>query len=147
MVVRPVDMICSQITEDAPLKPPALIKSIKSSVLYFNPVFQKQGKNLRLFISLFLTNRWEDIDKGWFLYLSVRENAGMETGAEHSATFFFWETKKEICDSLPANTVAFWDILFGLMLWCSEERGMICYVQLHESLHWSFYSLRSSFIQ
>lgn len=96
MVVRPVDVICSQITEDAPLKPPALIKSIKSSVLYFNPVFQKQGKSLRLFISLFLTNRWEDIDKGWFLYLSVRENASMETGAEHSATFFLRNKKGDL---------------------------------------------------
>lgn len=37
----------------------------------------------------------------------------------------FLKNKKEICDSLVANTVAFWDILFGLMLWCSEERSVM----------------------
>lgn len=137
------DVTCSQNIEDAPLKPSALIKSIKSSILYFNSVFQKQGKSLRLFIPLFLTNHWEDIDKGWFLYLSARENVSMEAGAVHSATFFekqkgdLWQPSCKYCSFL--RHFVWFDVV---MQW-----GTICYVQLHESLDWSFYSLRSSFIQ
>lgn len=34
------------ITRDAPLEPSTLIKSTKSSVLHFNPVFQKKKKRV-----------------------------------------------------------------------------------------------------
>lgn len=83
---------------------------------------------MELFISLFVTNYWEYIDRGCFLYLNVRENVSMDAAAGHSVTFFFFKSKKEICDSLTANTVAFWDdfVWFNVVLQWRERKDQLC---------------------
>lgn len=92
----PANETCSSGTRAARQKPPSLIKSIKSSVLYFkpqhcNPVARRGAQAFHLIVSKQIVGL--ELTKGSFLYLCG--NVSKNAGAGHLDSFAPQKEKKK----------------------------------------------------